>query len=79
MKIPNSNHPRILIIGGGFAGHNLAKSLGGSNYQVILLDQFNYHNFQPLMYQIATAGLMPDSIVAPFRKIFSSYKNVFLD
>lgn len=55
----------------------MAKKLGNSEYQVVLLDKHNYHNFQPLLYQIATAGLMPDAIVAPFRKIFSEYNNVY--
>lgn len=77
MRIPESDKERIVIVGGGFGGLNLAKKLGKSDYQVVLVDKHNYHNFQPLMYQIATAGLMPDSIVAPFRKIFSGYDNVY--
>jgi NADH dehydrogenase len=77
MRIPNSNKERIVIVGGGFGGLNLAKNLGNSDYQVVLVDKHNYHNFQPLMYQIATAGLMPDAIVAPFRKIFSEYNNIY--
>jgi NADH dehydrogenase len=77
MRLPQSDQKRIIIVGGGFGGLNLAKSLRKSDFQVILIDQQNHHNFQPLLYQIATAGLMPDAIVAPFRNIFSRQKNVF--
>ena len=77
MRIPQSEKKRIIIVGGGFGGLNLAKSLKGSPFQVVLVDQHNHHNFQPLMYQIATAGLMPDAIVAPFRNIFNSQDNVY--
>jgi len=77
MRLPQNDKKRIIIVGGGFGGLNLAKSLKGTDFQVVLIDQHNHHNFQPLMYQIATAGLMPDAIVAPFRNIFSSQKNVY--
>ena len=77
MRIPQSDKKRIIIVGGGFGGLNLAKSLKGSPFQVVLVDQHNHHNFQPLMYQIATAGLMPDAIVAPFRNIFNSQDNIY--
>lgn len=77
MNIPTSKHPRLVIIGGGFAGLKLAKSLSGQPVQVVLLDQHNYHAFQPLFYQVATAGLEPGSIAYPFRKIFSASKQVF--
>jgi NADH:ubiquinone reductase (H+-translocating) len=77
MNIPTSNHPRVVIIGGGFAGLQLAKSLAGKDFQVVLLDQHNYHAFQPLLYQVATAGLEPGSIAYPFRKIFSASKQVY--
>jgi NADH dehydrogenase len=77
MNIPTSKHPRVVIIGGGFAGLKLAKSLSGLPVQVVLLDQHNYHAFQPLFYQVATAGLEPGSIAYPFRKIFSASKQVF--
>ena len=61
--------PRIVIAGGGFAGITLAKNLKHAGYQVVLLDKNNYHTFQPLLYQVATAGLEPDSIAFPIRKI----------
>jgi len=77
MRLPHSEKKRIIIIGGGFGGLNLAKALKGSPFQIVLIDQHNHHNFQPLLYQIATAGLMPDAIVAPFRNIFNKQDNVF--
>lgn len=77
IKISQSEHPRIVILGGGFAGLNLAKKLNGSKYQVLLIDKNNYHTFQPLLYQVATGGLEPDSIAAPLRNLFDDSKNVF--
>jgi len=77
MNIPRSSFPRIVIIGGGFAGISLAKKLRNKNVQVVLLDKHNYHNFQPLMYQVATGGLEPDSIAYPIRKVVQEYKDVY--
>lgn len=77
MNIPKSNLPRIIIIGGGFAGINLAKSLANKNVQVVLIDKRNYHTFQPLLYQVSSAGLEPDSIAYPLRKIIKKHKNTF--
>lgn len=77
MNIPNTNNPRIVIIGGGFAGVNLAKSLANKNVQVVLLDKHNYHTFQPLLYQVSSSGLEPDSIAYPLRKIIKKHKNSF--
>lgn len=73
--IPESKHPRIVIIGAGFAGIHLAKSLKNKNFQIVILDKNNFHQFQPLLYQVATSGLEPDSIVFPVRKIFRGYKD----
>lgn len=70
MNIPNSKKKRVVIIGGGFAGLHLAKGLKHSNFQIVMLDKNNYHTFQPLLYQVATAGLEPDSIAYPLRKLF---------
>jgi NADH:ubiquinone reductase (H+-translocating) len=68
---------RILIIGGGFAGLNAAKVLGGAeDVEVTLIDRRNYHLFQPLLYQVATAGLSPADISAPIRSILSQYRNI---
>ncbi len=77
MNIPDASLPRIVIIGGGFGGISLARSLKGKPYQVVLLDKHNYHTFQPLLYQVATAGLEPDAIAFPIRKIFKRHSNFF--
>ncbi|WP_423737593.1 NAD(P)/FAD-dependent oxidoreductase [Chitinophaga caseinilytica] len=74
-NIPDSKLPRVVIVGGGFAGINLAKTLKRTAVQVVLLDRNNYHLFQPLLYQVATAGLEPDSIAFPLRGIFKKQKN----
>ena len=60
MNIPSSKNPRIVIVGGGFAGIALAKQLRNKNVQVVLIDKHNYHTFQPLLYQVATGGLEAD-------------------
>ena len=77
MKIPTSAHPRIVIIGGGFAGMELAKKLRNKPFQIVLLDKNNYFNFQPLLYQVATSGLEPNSIAFPLRRVFRNARNVF--
>ena len=77
LNIPETNQPRIVIIGCGFAGLNLAKNLKKQPYQVVMIDKHNYHTFQPLLYQVATAGLEPDSIAYPIRNIFKKQKNFF--
>ena len=77
MNIPDSNLPRVVIIGGGFAGVNLAKSLANKDVQVVLVDKHNYHTFQPLLYQVSSSGLEPDSIAYPLRKIIKKHKNSF--
>lgn len=69
MNIPISKKPRIVIVGGGFGGISLAKNLLKEDLQVVLLDRHNYHTFQPLLYQVSTSGLEPDSIAYPLRKI----------
>jgi NADH dehydrogenase len=77
MNIPKSNYPRIVIIGGGFAGLSLAKRLSKKEVQVVLLDKHNYHTFQPLLYQVSTGGLEPDSIAYPIRKVLKDFPNFF--
>lgn len=67
---------RIVIVGAGFAGLRLAQDLKNSPYEVFLIDKNNYHQFQPLMYQVATARLEPASISFPLRKVFQHSKNV---
>ena len=70
------NYPVIVIIGGGFGGLRLARKLSGKKYKVFLFDKNNYHNFQPLMYQVATGGLGSDAIAYPFRKVIGPLPNV---
>lgn len=78
VNIPETKKKRIVIIGAGFAGLKLAKKLVGSGYQIVLIDKNNYHQFQPLFYQVASAGLEPSSILFPLRKIFQSRKDVYI-
>ena len=73
-NIPNSEKKRVVIIGGGFGGLKMAQEISKEIYQVVLIDRNNYHQFQPLFYQVATAGLEPSSIAFPFRKIFHDEK-----
>lgn len=75
-NLPASNHPIVVIVGAGFAGLKLARTLRNTPYQVILLDKNNYHQFQPLFYQVATAGLEPSAISFPLRKAFHDTPNV---
>ncbi|MCW5908950.1 MAG: NAD(P)/FAD-dependent oxidoreductase [Chitinophagales bacterium] len=75
INIPEVKVPRIVIIGCGFGGLELAKQLKNADVQLVLLDKNNYHTFQPLLYQVATAGLEADSIAYPIRKIFKGQKN----
>lgn len=77
IRIPDHNLPRVVIIGGGFGGIQLAKSLGKKQYQVVLIDRHNYHTFQPLLYQVATAGLEPDAIAEPLRRVIEDKKNFY--
>jgi len=76
MNIPETSQPRIVIIGGGFGGMNLIKKLKKTDYQVVLLDKRNFHTFQPLLYQVSTSGLEPESIAYPLRKIIRKQKNM---
>ncbi len=70
-----SNHPRIVIIGGGFGGIELAKKLKGQPVEVLMVDKNNYHTFQPMLYQVAMGDIEADSIAFPLRKIFTGQKN----
>ncbi|MFH0895672.1 MAG: NAD(P)/FAD-dependent oxidoreductase [Bacteroidota bacterium] len=67
---------RIVIVGGGFAGLQMARALNKSDFKVTLIDRQNHHQFQPLFYQVASAGLDPSSISFPFRKIFQDSENI---
>ncbi|MEM6641757.1 MAG: NAD(P)/FAD-dependent oxidoreductase [Bacteroidota bacterium] len=77
LSVPDSDLPRIVIIGGGFGGLMLAKGLKNAKAQVVMLDRNNFHTFQPLLYQVATAGLEPDSIAGPLRKSLSKQSNYY--
>jgi len=67
---------KVVIIGGGFGGLHVALELRDSQYEVTLIDKTNYHLFQPLLYQVATAALSPADIAVPIRSIFSGNKNI---
>ena len=76
LNVPESNLPRIVIIGAGFAGLKLARKLNTDRFQVVLIDRNNYHQFQPLLYQVASSGVEASSISFPLRQIFQKHKNV---
>jgi NADH dehydrogenase len=76
-NLPVSAQPRVVIVGCGFGGLRLAQSLADAPVQVVVVDRNNYHNFQPLLYQVATGALEADSIAYPVRKIFAGQKNFF--
>src|SRR5436190_15105494 len=67
--------PHVVIVGGGFAGIYATKHLGHADVRVTLIDRKNHHTFQPLLYQVATAGLNPGEIAGPIRAIFRHNKN----
>ena len=76
-NLPKTDKKRVVIVGGGFGGLKLANKLRNSDFQVVLVDRNNYHQFPPLIYQIASAGIEPSSISFPFRKIFQKRDNFF--
>src|SRR5471030_2177711 len=75
----NKVNPHIVILGGGFAGLNLAKSLRHTNCRITLIDRQNHHLFQPLLYQVATATLSSVEIAKPLRSILSNHENVSVE
>lgn len=75
--IPHSKQKRIVIIGGGFGGLTLANRLDNKMFQIVLIDRCNYHQFPPLLYQVACSGLEAGSISFPYRNIFGRKKNVY--
>lgn len=77
LDIPKSKKKRLIIIGGGFGGIQLAKTLKKTDYQIVMFDRHNYHTFQPLLYQVATAGLEPDSIAGALRQLFEAHKDFY--
>lgn len=78
VNIPETEKPRLVIVGAGFAGLTLAKRLVNKGFQVVVFDRHNYHQFQPLLYQVAMSGLEPSSISFPLRKIFQKKKDVHI-
>jgi NADH dehydrogenase len=77
-NIIETSQKRIVIVGGGFGGLQLARKLVKSDYQIVLIDKNNYHQFQPLFYQVATSGLEPSTISFPFRRIFQKNNNIHI-
>ena len=75
MDTPNKTVPRVVIIGGGFGGIQLAKHLKNAPVKVMMLDRHNYHTFQPLLYQVAMGAIPADSIGFPIRRIFTKQDN----
>ena len=76
-NIEHTDKKRIVIVGGGLGGLELAFKLVDSDYQVVLVDKNNYHQFPPLIYQVASGGLEPSSISFPFRRLFQGKKDFF--
>ena len=76
VKPIDKTNPHIVILGGGFGGLNLAKSLRHANARITLIDRQNHHLFQPLLYQVATASLSSVEIAKPLRSILSDYENI---
>src|SRR5688572_28095127 len=74
--MPASTLPHVVIIGCGFGGLEAAKAFAGEAVRVTVIDRCNHHLFQPLLYQVATAGLSAPSIAAPIRHIFRKQKNI---
>ncbi|MDI9867302.1 NAD(P)/FAD-dependent oxidoreductase [Flectobacillus sp. DC10W] len=76
-NIPETTKKRVVIIGAGFGGLKIARNLADSeDFQIVLIDKNNYHQFQPLFYQVATAGIEPSAISFPLRLAFHHYKDV---
>jgi NADH dehydrogenase len=76
MESENPAEPRVVIVGAGFGGLEAAKHLGNKEVRVTVVDRTNYHLFQPLLYQVATAALSPADIAAPVRAVLSKYENI---
>src|SRR6202049_236147 len=74
-KAQHGEH-RVVIVGAGFGGPNAAERLARSPVRITVIDRKNYHTFQPLLYQVATAGLSPGEIAAPIRSILRSHQNI---
>lgn len=78
LNIPDTSKRRLVVVGAGFAGLKLVEKLKGSDYQIVLIDRNNFHQFQPLFYQVAVAGLEPSSIAFPLRRMFQKSYQIFI-
>lgn len=78
LNIPETSKRRLVVIGAGFAGLKLVEKLKGSDFQIVLIDRNNFHQFQPLFYQVATAGLEPSAIAFPLRRMFQKSHQVLI-
>jgi len=75
MNIPKTQQKRVVIVGAGFAGIELAHRLSHEDFQVVLIDRNNYHTFQPFLYQVAMMGLEPQSVSYPLRQLYRGHPN----
>lgn len=78
INLPETKQPRIVIAGAGFAGLTLAKHISNKDYQVVILDRNNFHQFQPLLYQVAMSGIEPSAIAFPLRRLFRNKQNLHI-
>lgn len=78
INLPETKQPRIVIAGAGFAGITLAKRISNKDYQVVILDRNNFHQFQPLLYQVAMSGIEPSAIAFPLRRLFRGKENLHI-
>src|SRR5580693_2940906 len=74
-KMISKTEHRVVIVGAGFGGLNAAQTLAKAHVEITVIDRKNHHTFQPLLYQVATAGLSPGEIAAPIRSILRAHKN----
>ena len=78
LNIPETSKRRLVVLGAGFAGLKLVEKLKGSDFQIVLIDRNNFHQFQPLFYQVAVAGLEPSAIAFPLRRMYQKSHQVFI-
>ena len=78
INLPKSNLPRVVIAGGGFGGLKLAQELDGKAFQIVLIDRENYHQFPPLIYQVASSGLEPSFDCFPLSLSLPTVKKGFI-
>ncbi len=77
LRIPDTKKKRVVVIGGGFGGRNVIEQLDDDTFQVVLFDRNNFHTFIPLLYQVATAGIEPDSVVDPLRNMVERGRDLY--